>query len=136
MGERVEPVLEVLQAASPNRFHGIRHGVTWDPHPEVQSPENERKLPDENYRAGGDVLPGTVQNILLAAKGLGLGSVLTTRHPSYETEINSFWVYQQKWKLWRFCPSVIRQRAFAMALPGKNLAEMAFYDRCGAMQDK
>ena len=56
LGERVEPVLEALQAASPNRFHGIRHGVTWDPHPEVQSRETERKLADENYRAGARVL--------------------------------------------------------------------------------
>ena len=56
LGERVEPVLETLQAASPNRFHGIRHGVTWDPHPEVQSRETERKLADENYRAGARVL--------------------------------------------------------------------------------
>ena len=29
LGERVEPVLETLQAASPNRFRGIRHSVTW-----------------------------------------------------------------------------------------------------------
>ena len=50
------PVLEALQAASPNRFHGIRHGVTWDPHPKVQSRETERKLADENYRAGARVL--------------------------------------------------------------------------------
>jgi len=56
LGERVEPVLATLQAASPNRFHGIRHGVTWDPHPEVQSRETERKLADENYRAGARVL--------------------------------------------------------------------------------
>ena len=28
--ERVEPVLQALQAASPNRFRGIRHSVTWD----------------------------------------------------------------------------------------------------------
>src|SRR6266545_6129929 len=35
LGERVEPVLEALQAASPNRFRGVRHSVTWDPHPEV-----------------------------------------------------------------------------------------------------
>ena len=35
LGERVEPVLEALQAASPNRFRGIRHSVTWDPHPEI-----------------------------------------------------------------------------------------------------
>ena len=56
LGERVEPVLEALQAASPNRFRGIRHGVTWDPHPEVQSRETERKLADDNYRAGARVL--------------------------------------------------------------------------------
>ena len=31
MGARVEPVLEALQAASPNRFRGIRHSVTWGP---------------------------------------------------------------------------------------------------------
>ena len=49
-------MLEALQAASLNRFHGIRHGVTWDPHPEVQSRETERKLADENYRAGARVL--------------------------------------------------------------------------------
>jgi len=37
LGERVEPVLEALQAASPNRFRGIRHSVTWDPHPEIEN---------------------------------------------------------------------------------------------------
>ena len=37
LGERVEPVLDALQAASPNRFRGIRHSVTWDPHPEVEN---------------------------------------------------------------------------------------------------
>ncbi len=34
LGDRVEPVLEALQAASPNRFRGIRHSVGWDPSPE------------------------------------------------------------------------------------------------------
>ncbi|HKZ08099.1 MAG TPA: amidohydrolase family protein [Methylomirabilota bacterium] len=37
LGARVAPVLEALQAASPNRFRGIRHSVTWDPHPEVEN---------------------------------------------------------------------------------------------------
>jgi L-fuconolactonase len=37
LGDRVEPVLAALQAASPNRFRGIRHTVTWDPHPEVEN---------------------------------------------------------------------------------------------------
>jgi L-fuconolactonase len=40
LGDRVEPVLQALQAASPNRFRGIRHTVTWKPHPEL---ENVRK---------------------------------------------------------------------------------------------
>ena len=37
LGEGVAPVLEALQAASPNRFRGIRHSVTWDPHSEVEN---------------------------------------------------------------------------------------------------
>jgi hypothetical protein len=31
---------EALQAASPNRFRGIRHTVTWDPHPKI---DNQRR---------------------------------------------------------------------------------------------
>jgi predicted TIM-barrel fold metal-dependent hydrolase len=37
LGERIAPVLDALQAASPNRFRGIRHSVLWDPHPEVEN---------------------------------------------------------------------------------------------------
>ena len=37
LGEGVAPVLEALQAASPNRFRGIRHSVTWDPNPAVEN---------------------------------------------------------------------------------------------------
>ncbi len=59
LGDRVEPVLEALQAASPNRFRGIRHGVTWDPHPEIgvtSAHVMERQLAAEPFRAGGRVL--------------------------------------------------------------------------------
>ena len=56
LGERVGPVLEALQAASPNRFRGIRHSVGWDPHPEVPSREVEGVLATEDYRAGARVL--------------------------------------------------------------------------------
>ena len=56
LGERVGPVLEALQAASPNRFRGIRHLVTWDPHPDVPSREAEGILASEHYRAGARVL--------------------------------------------------------------------------------
>ena len=56
LGDRVEPVLEALQAASPNRFRGIRHSVGWDPHPDVLSREVEGLLGHDNYRAGARAL--------------------------------------------------------------------------------
>ena len=56
LGDRVEPVLEALQAASPNRFRGIRHTVTWDPHPEIENRETEGVLATADYRAGAQVL--------------------------------------------------------------------------------
>jgi L-fuconolactonase len=56
LGDRVEPVLQALQAASPNRFRGIRHTVTWDPHPEIENRENEGALTTAGYRAGAQVL--------------------------------------------------------------------------------
>jgi len=49
-------VLEALHAASPNRFRGIRHTVTWDPHPEVASREKEGVLATTDFRAGAHVL--------------------------------------------------------------------------------
>ncbi len=59
LGERVEPVLQALQAASPNRFRGIRHSVTWDPHPEVENTAAhnvEGQLASADFRAGARVL--------------------------------------------------------------------------------
>src|SRR6266481_6267009 len=56
LGDRVKPVLEALRAASPNRFRGIRHTVTWDPHPEVENREKEGVLATPEYRAGAKVL--------------------------------------------------------------------------------
>jgi predicted TIM-barrel fold metal-dependent hydrolase len=56
LGNRVKPVLEALQAASPNRFRGIRHTVTWDPHPEVGNREKEGVLATPEFRAGAQVL--------------------------------------------------------------------------------
>src|SRR6201988_3308066 len=59
LGERVAPVLEALRAASPNRFRGIRHSVTWDPHPEVENTAAHKKagqLGSDEFRAGARVL--------------------------------------------------------------------------------
>ena len=59
LGSNVRPVLEALRAASPNRFSGIRHGVGWDPHPEIASPGAypfPNQLASDDYRAGARVL--------------------------------------------------------------------------------
>jgi L-fuconolactonase len=56
LGARVEPVLDALQAASPNRFRGIRHIVTWDADPRVESHEREGVLSTPEFRAGARVL--------------------------------------------------------------------------------
>ena len=54
LGAEVRRVLEALQAASPNRFKGIRHGVSWDPNPEIPIvgayPMPDQLLSDD-YRA-------------------------------------------------------------------------------------
>ncbi len=55
LGEKVAPVLDALQAASPNRFRGIRHSVTWDPHPEVENTAAHKwqgQLASGPFRAG------------------------------------------------------------------------------------
>ena len=49
-------MLEALQAASPNRFRGIRHSVTWDPHPELATGNMEGLLASDNFRSGAQVL--------------------------------------------------------------------------------
>jgi len=58
LGARVESVLDALRAASPNRFRGIRHSVTWDPAPELASvtPKEPRMLANANFREGARVL--------------------------------------------------------------------------------
>ncbi len=61
LGDAVEPVLQALQAASPNRFRGIRHSVTWDPHPEIENTAAHNmpgQLATDNFRAGARVLSG------------------------------------------------------------------------------
>ena len=52
----VKPVLEALQAASPNRFRGIRHNVTWSPDPALENRETEKIMADSKFREGAKVL--------------------------------------------------------------------------------
>lgn len=56
LGTNVAPVLNALQAASPNRFRGIRHNVTWSPDPAVDNRESEGILANATFRAGAKVL--------------------------------------------------------------------------------
>ena len=56
LGQGVRPVLEAMQAASPNRFRGVRHSVGWDPSPEVADREIQGALATDGYRAGARVL--------------------------------------------------------------------------------
>ena len=68
LGDGVEPVLEALQSASPNRFKGIRHNVTWSPDPALENRETEGILSNESFRTGARVL---------AQKGLSLDTMLS-----------------------------------------------------------
>ena len=59
LGDGVQSVLEALEAASPNRFRGIRHSVTWDRHTELENTaayNTEGQLASDNFRAGARVL--------------------------------------------------------------------------------
>ena len=67
LGEAVEPILEALQAASPNRFRGVRRSAAWDPHPDVENRAEQGLLVSENFRIGAGVL---------ARRGLSLENTL------------------------------------------------------------
>ena len=56
LGADVAPVLDALQAASPNRFRGIRHNVTWNNDPTWDNRETEGILANANFREGAKVL--------------------------------------------------------------------------------
>jgi L-fuconolactonase len=58
LGDAVAPVLEALQAASPERFRGIRHSVTWETKPELATTGQKAPglLGDARFRKGAYVL--------------------------------------------------------------------------------
>jgi predicted TIM-barrel fold metal-dependent hydrolase len=55
LGDRVAPVLEAMQAASP-RFRGIRHATGWDASPELTQRDIQGVMATSQYRAGARVL--------------------------------------------------------------------------------
>ena len=56
LGARIEPVSEALQAASPNRFCGVRRSASWVPHPDVEIRAERGLLASDDFRAGARVL--------------------------------------------------------------------------------
>jgi predicted TIM-barrel fold metal-dependent hydrolase len=68
MAGKVAPVLDALQAASPNRFRGIRHNVSWNADPIFQDRETEGIMADAKFREGAAVL---------SSKGLSLDIMLS-----------------------------------------------------------
>lgn len=68
MADNVVPVLDALQAASPNRFRGIRHNVSWNADPIFQDRETEGIMADTKFREGAAVL---------SSKGLSLDIMLS-----------------------------------------------------------
>jgi L-fuconolactonase len=56
LGERIEPVLEALQSASPNRFRGIRYACGWDKHDSVENRAKEEQLLDPVFQEGAKIL--------------------------------------------------------------------------------
>ncbi len=56
LGARVEPILEALQSASPNRFRGVRRSAAWDPHPDLEKRAEQGLLANERFRTGARVL--------------------------------------------------------------------------------
>jgi predicted TIM-barrel fold metal-dependent hydrolase len=73
LGDRVAPVLDAMQAASPTRFRGVRHSTGWDASPELVKREIRGALSSEPYRAGARAL---------ARRGLCLENSLY--HPQVE----------------------------------------------------
>ena len=68
LADKVAPILEALQAASPNRFRGIRHNVSWNADPIFQNREVEGIMADSRFREGAAVL---------SSKGMSLDIMLS-----------------------------------------------------------
>ena len=56
LGANVQPILDALKSASPNRLSGIRQSCGWDPHQDVESRAPEHQLSNSNFRKGAQVL--------------------------------------------------------------------------------
>ncbi|MFN8521592.1 MAG: amidohydrolase family protein [Chloroflexota bacterium] len=115
LGDRVGGVLDALQAASPNRFRGIRHSVTWDAHPELENTAAhvaQGQLGSDSFRAGARVLASrgltlegwlwfpqlgeladfarAVPNLTIIVNHIG-GLIRTGPYANREAEVRALW---------------------------------------------
>jgi predicted TIM-barrel fold metal-dependent hydrolase len=58
LGTRVEPVLEALLSASPNRLRGIRHLMNWDAYPGLPNREERGVMTTADFADGAKVVAG------------------------------------------------------------------------------
>ena len=80
---------------------------------------------------GSSIFPA-IQNILLAARGLGLGSVLTTRHKHFEAEIKQLLGIPENVETAALLPIGYPAEGVGYGTTSRRpLDEIAFYDRWG-----
>lgn len=85
-GRNALPNLQWLQDANPRILRSATHLVEHMDEAPVLLLACIEHNGSTNLTTGSSIYPA-VQNILLAARGLGLGSVLTTFHKQYEDEV-------------------------------------------------
>lgn len=85
-GRNALPNLQWLQEANPRILRSATHLIEHMDEAPVLLLACIEHGGSTNLTTGSSIYPA-VQNILLAARGLGLGSVLTTFHKQYENEV-------------------------------------------------
>ena len=80
---------------------------------------------------GSSIFPA-VQNLLLAARGLGLGTVLTTLHTAYESEVKAYFGIPDEFETVAMVPVGYPAREERFGRPRRRpLGEVASLDRWG-----
>ena len=87
-GNNALPNLQWLQDANPRILRSATHLIDHMDDAPVLLLACIEHAGAANLTTGSSIYPA-VQNILLAARGLGLGSVLTTFHKQYESEVKA-----------------------------------------------
>lgn len=84
---------------------------------------------DPTYLSGASIYPA-VQNMLLAARALGLGATLTTRHGIYAKDVDAIFGLPEGVRSYAILPIGYPQGTFGPVRRG-SLSEIVFLDRWG-----